>query len=610
MTAATDLLDLATLDEFAPAAANASIWTNNLAALREVDPALAAQLAQVLVPDHWRLALALDGGPTWRTERAGDPPLWLGGTAAPRTRALAFLAEFRAVDRSPALPTIAAGAEVAVLLDRLPGHLAVFVFETDWAALAAVLRIHDLASAISRRRCVLIAPGRELDGLREVLASEPGLLPPANLLVPFYVSEQRVDGLRALCEQVHAEVAARRAQAIAELSAAPRAGKPADPAAPRVAILSLAPNPAYAALARSLELEAVALGWPVLRCGLDTPQDGHALAHCGALATFQPEVTICVNHRQNLPIGELARTCVWVLEPIRAGHDSLLGDATLLAATPTVGATLREAAPGPGRVLDWFFAVDESPTTDPTSELTPPLLVADLPDDRPEACGIDQPTHKQLWAELRRRASAAWESGRASRAEPLLLSAERATGIDVRDPDHRARMIDAIGRALIPAAVLHGICSQLAADSVAFQIIGGGWDRLTQPPAPVRGASILELPRRGAELRPIAVVVVSCGDPLSPAVLRAAYLGWPLLLLDPGGKSLGWGLGNVLQPGVHFQPLADRAELRAALAEIARDPSAAEARARRSRAHLAARHTYRRRLEQLRDLLNLAEREA
>jgi len=139
---------LARCDDVQVARLCASTWPDNLAALRELQPALAQQLEQTPLPQNWRAVQALDGGITFRTEPPGQAPTWLAASAAPITRANALLADFRPGDKNPALPSIAGGAELTLLLRHLPTHKAVFVFESELAALAAVLRVVDLLSLI------------------------------------------------------------------------------------------------------------------------------------------------------------------------------------------------------------------------------------------------------------------------------------------------------------------------------------------------------------------------------------------------------------------------------------------------------------------------------
>ena len=167
---------------------------------------LLAELEQLALPAHWRPAAALDGSLTYRTDAAGEQPAWLGGAAAPRARADGLLVGFQPGDYNPSLPEIAAGAELQLLLSRLPYYQAVYVFGTEFTSLAAVLRVCDLSSAISAGRCVFVPPGREEAFLREHLAAHPGLLHPGNIVVLPGVADERIQGLCRICERVARDV--------------------------------------------------------------------------------------------------------------------------------------------------------------------------------------------------------------------------------------------------------------------------------------------------------------------------------------------------------------------------------------------------------------------
>jgi hypothetical protein len=170
-------------------------WSENLAALARHQPELADRLRATALPPYWRCVRALCGSPSYQIQKPGEPVVWLAGSSAPRTRATSFLGGFHVQDKNPGLPSIAAGCEVGLLLERLPPWVAVFVFEEDISALTAVLRIMPVAQALSSQRLILVPPPPAdaeafLDGL---LDREPGLLPPANLLRLPGVSAERVE---------------------------------------------------------------------------------------------------------------------------------------------------------------------------------------------------------------------------------------------------------------------------------------------------------------------------------------------------------------------------------------------------------------------------------
>jgi len=633
--------DLARLDACRPATLDPQVWTSNLAALSAQQPALAAELRPVVLPDTWRPAFALDGFLTFRLEAPGGPPEWLGQTAAPRTRAQALLKEFDAADRNTALPVIGAGAELLHLLARLPAHLAVFVFETDVRALAAVLRIADLAAEIGRGRCIFVPPdsssglgaGREIEFLTELLDAHPGLMPPGNILLPDLLSPARIERLRLACEEVGREVGQRRAKRLHELAAgaeraadfSPR-GLEAAPR-PRLALLSLVPDARTHAIAGCVERAARSLGWDVLLRVTADPRSVHVLAHCDALIRFQPTITLCVNHlRAALPLPPRGRTCAWLLDEAAVPAQLPDDDTLYLAASPRVADALRRAGARADTLLDWFWGCEAGPDDEPAGQPeNTVLLIADLPPEQPEAYGVRQPTHKRLWSHLRGIAAKLWQTPTVLETEKVLERGERESGVELRDRVLRDDMLRLIARALVPGVALEQIAAALVGESAQVLVLGRGWERLAGGGAKsnfaplggvkVLGGDLFDLPDRGAGLRPLACIFAGQRDPLGPTLLYAAARGWPLVLHCPGSRGLqsarsrgrgssGGALGDVLRPAQHFEPFSGLPELRRAVHALRDAPQAAAQRAARARRQVREHHSYARRLEELAAVLH------
>ncbi len=604
-------VDLSSLDNDRPVTLDPRVWQSNLDALAAEQPGFADALRVVSLPESWRPALALDDFVTHRIEKPGQPAAWLGGTAAPVTRAAALLEQFVPAGNNLALPVIAAGAELRFLLERLPRHMAVFVFETDLMALAAVLRIQDFSTAIAEGRCVLVPPGREIASLSKLMGIQPGLLPPGSILLPDLVPAARIDQIRTVCEQVHAETDRRRSARLAELVAAPRADSASPAAQPRLAILALTPHSATRAVAADVERAARGLGWEVMYRCVAGPRGVHPLVHCEALAEFRPSLTLCMNHLGSLlPVVPSGVMCTW-FHSVAAVPAELPDDGTLyLAASPAVADALRRAGAGPDAVLDWYWACVESAQSpeDASAAGNTVILVGDLPDHRPEIHGVKQGTHERLWEQLRVTAGQAWDTPRILRPDRLLDQAQRECGVALTEASLLETMVQLVERAIVPAAVLERLARALAGEAVEVLALGRGWERLSGPGIRPLAADLFDLPDRGADLRPLACVIAAGGDVLSPTLLHAASMGWPLLVHNLGGQSLVPALGDVLQPERHFDLFADLAGLRRALRSLREAPPAVLRRAERARRHVHEHHSYRRRLLEL--VAFLSERSA
>ncbi len=596
-----DELQLATLD---PAA-----WSANLAALAVQEPALAEELRAAVLPDHWRPAIAVDGFTTFRIEEPGAPAAWLGQTAAPLTRARSRLGAFDPAGKNPALPTCGAGAELDYLLTRLPAHVAVFVFEADLRVVAAVLHTHDWSAAIGAGRCIFVPPDHEYSFLTTLMATCPGLLPPGEILLPDLAPATRIAELRALGERLHRETSERRNMALAELGgprgllASPSTTAALSPTAtPRLALLALRPQPLAIRAAECLARAADRLGWPALHRATTAPHSVHPLAHCRALAEFRPDVTIYAGGpTPRLPLTVPGPNCVWLLDELDSRAE-LPDDSTLyLAASPTIAAGARRSGVREENLLDWYWGCEAAPAVSaPSAPAAAILVVADLPDPRPETCGIQRSTHQKLWAQLGTVVAQAWETPRILEPAKLLVHAEHRCQVEIRDPAMRESLLRLIERVLIPAVALEHIIYVVAAADFEVLSVGRGWERALEAHVRPLAASLFELPHGSGDSCPSACIWGGWHDLLHPALLHAAACGWPLLIHAPGGRSLTAALGSVLRPQQHLEPFADRSGLRRCLESLRTRPEVWRARAEKARLHVLQHHTYERRLQDLR----------
>lgn len=598
MTPAAPPLELAQLDAERSATLADRTWTANLQALAVEQRELAEELRQAALPAHWRPVHALDGFITYRLEPPGAPPQWLGGCAAPLLRARAVLENVDPAGRNPGLASIGTGAELVTLLERLPKQLALYVFETELVRLAAVLRTQDFADAIQSGRCVLLPPGREAAQLQRLMKAQPGLMPPGNITLPDLVSPARVAELKTICEHVNAATAEERSRRIAQLRAQTRSARRA--AKPRLALFSLLPQPVAQAALEQVAQAGAGLGWPVLRAALSGPRTVDPLVHCAAAAEFGATLALFVNHLPALlPISPAGAVGVWFHSDAAVPAELPQGDVLYLAASPRVSAALERAGVPAAERADWFWACDDSalpPAVDPEG---PVLLVADLPDLRPEPYGVTQETHRRLWAHLREQAAKLWATPRIARADQLLVNAERTTGARLTETELRERLVRLIERVVIPGVVADHVARALATEGYPVAVLGRGWGALELPGVRVASADLQELASEENAVRPRACVSLSGRDPLNPALLHAAAAGWPLLLHELGGQPVMPALGGVLRAGQHFEPFADLAGLLRTLQLLREAPPNLRRRAERAREHVRQHHSYRCRLEEL-----------
>lgn len=582
MTASAPPTLPASLDLSPPAPLDPEIASANLAALRETQPDFADRLAAAQIPAHWRPVLSLDRHPAWRIENPGDPAQWLAGTAAPTTRAAGLLASVASDGNNIALSGIAAGAELAWLLNGMPPTTAVFVAETDLAALRAVLAMTDFSGAIRTGRVWFFS---DLETLIGICRENPGLLPPARLiLVPG--SADRLDMLKDTCRTAATAIDGQRQAALAGLRIAPR------DRTPRLAILAAAAQPAasLAAAARSIGVET---NLNVLA----TPLDVHPLHWVKTLAAFGPS---CLFHVKQppLPASSTAKCVSWMTAP-----DDVAAGEFWLGASPAICDALRRRAAQtspPPRVSEWFWAADEPPPA-PSPEGPPALVIlADLPAADQRSCGIQQPTHKLIWKQMLALGPRLAREPELLEADALLTRGQQAAGISITDPTVRAALREVTAARLIPALAARTIEEAACALGQRVVTIGAGWDRPAERCANAAltqvYSTIGDVP---SALRVTACVVINAGDPLSPALLAAAIRGWPLLMQTSDRAGLRRGLGGVLGEE-HYLTFQAAAELKTLLG----DATSLARRGARAAEHVRQHHTWDHRLRTLLRLID------
>ncbi len=578
---------LAFLDQSAPLTLDPGIRDRNLAALREHDAALADALSDVKLPADWRPVTALDDSHTFQLGPS-DEPRWWQGSALPRNRAAALISSFKAGTGNITLPGSGTGAELRRLLECFPAHVAVFVFEPNPIHLAALMQLHDLTAPLAQRRCFLFAGTDHRSALQELLTKEVGLLPPGNILRLPGSDDAWLATVQTTCEWAHRSVAEQREPILRTLAPEPPAND-----APRRAIAAIsfttdarlrAAVTAFGAATNTDEQQSHA-------SILGDPTEAHLLIHAQRLVAARPDRILCGDLRPAaLPKPFRALAAEWHLS--HAATPPELDTNTHYAATPRIQQHLVTAGLTDVRSL-WFAADERLPAgrLDLTGSV---VLLGDLPDASAEACGIEQPTHRQLWSQAGQVLRKHWQEPRAAQPEAILRQAEHATGLAIRDPATRPRFVRLIGFVLAPAILWEQLLATFLSQC-EVSAIGRGWRRLAEPVA-VWGEH-LSLGQIDPEAGVRLAVALSQPDPLTADLVNAAALGWPILL-HAASPEVGRDLGGVLVPGQHLLTASAGKDIRS----LASDPQRAaklEQIATAAATHVRTHHTWRNRLAEL-----------
>ncbi len=628
---AAELVDLSALEQIRPAALDPATWLGNLEALRESQPDVAARVERAVLPAAWIPAAGLDGFLTWRVEERAAAPAWLSGSASPQVRAAGLLATYHGGEGNVALPTVASGAEAALLLARLPAHRAVLVFESDEAQLRAVLQTQQFGDAIRAGRLYFVDRTSDGRALEALLAAHVGLLPPAQLVGAGLVPPPLLNALSAMLESVALSVTSARNDLLRNRSTncgpqqngpqrnGPQQSGPQPPSAafpdrpshdptaalatesqtPRLAIISSSPDPDAAMAARAMARAAGELGWGATACCADAPRRVGALATARELDDFSPAIHLFLNDAAIADALVPARKSFVFLADANRIPQSFRSDCTYLLASPEIARRARQIAPPGARLREWYWAVEESPPSpaDRARESAASVwIVADLPAD--DAAGIDQPTHQQLWRAAAQ--AAARGAGRGElRSAALLAEAQRVCRLELADAVLRERMLGAIAERVIPAALLRASAERLRAGRVVG-VVGAGWEpwlaaatRRTVGDQGVCRPALIADSWRTAPWRdtPACFVFLDGGDPLHPALLTAALHGRVVILCESASR-LNDRLGGVLCAPEHVAAVTSPENLPESLLASASIVAPA-------RKHLLANHTWPRRLSRI-----------
>lgn len=575
-------LPFAELDCFSPAQFPDSHWLENLAAVHSADAPLAEAMRQTVLPAHWRGARGLDGAATWRLEPEGAAPIWLAGAAAPTVRAEGLLSAYSRGEKNPALTAIGAGAEIALLLTQLGPLRALYVFLEELLTAAAVLRCYNFSEALQAGRLILLSPTAPRERLERQLAQAPGLAPPGELLPLPGAAPQRIDELKALCSDVLESIGRLRGAALRAL--AEQRGALELPTAPSALILSLSGDLALHALCSDLQVAAQEVGIAAREFSLRGPADVGPLARLERLRDFRASMTLAVGRAAvpvNPPDGLLLHwnTDAYALCPLDEPRMHL-------AASPQIADALRAAGVADERLLDFYWALksDEFPPPAPAPASPVVYLIGDVPNDTPEACGIDQTTHKLLWKTIAIEVESLWERETIGRAPRVLEIAERRCGVRLRDEAIRARFCRILQGVLIPAVSLRTIHRRLLDAGINVVTHGLGWRESRMGIG--EAAGMIRWPENIAT--PSAAIFAGRPDPLTPALLRAAARGWRVLLHEPAGAAQ---LGDVLRSHTHYGSFVDWSELKKQAQSATPSPGEIKRRE-RAREHLWRSHRY------------------
>lgn len=576
MIRAMSAIAVAHLDSPTPIARDDAFFSANLATMRVTQPDIASWL-EAAGDGGWFRTHGLDGSVT--AARKTDAGVeWLDRTPIPVTRAHATLRNVAAGDRNYALATPGSGAEIELLLSRFATHQALFVIADDPSRVRAILALRDHASDIRRARLLFVQAPRMQDELLSMLRTHEGLLVPAALLATPPTDADWTRRVTAALQHVAAQIGTERATAADALRIRP----PAPDRTTRVAVLALQPDSTDHALAVRLTEELSHAGIAAMLAALDGPLHAHSRVHERAIAAFAPTITLAINHPPMFSATANARKFRWQVA-LPTANESF--DPTILtfAGTPTVEQQLLQHGVRRDRTRPAYIG---PPTAVLDRDVAPVdascvAIVGDWINDDAAAAGIRQPTHRQLWQHARdlldRGAIGENDLGGAA----LLKIAQREQRVTIDEPSIRDEFVAALDNILIPAWATRATATALQTTGARLLAIGKGWNARLAKPNFEHHATLDAMERLNT--RPRLAVVTHWRDPLAPAAVWSAGLGWPLLFVGVARR-----IHAAVKPILRESDLLITAAPTQLPTLLARDATHAR-RAESARAHLASR---------------------
>jgi hypothetical protein len=466
-------------------------YRRNLAALAGFQPDVAAAVEATVIPPHVHPAAGRDGSDTFLFRSESGRPRWFGGSSMPTISAPETLAGFLSDGRNLALPGVCTGLEPLVVAGRMPQHTALFVLERSALHLKLAMQLYDYASWISAGRFVFVL-GRNGDlaeGLYTFFQQHPGFELPTQLLTSVARKVSEIAELQTLLEQAGRAVSELHAGFVRkEVETLRRRRFGPLPNPPRIAVLGLDPRPVSLEHARRIARGLAELGWPYELCIPDSPCRCHVAARLQTVSGVSADLVIMVSgiagSMSALLPEELPVACWYLPEAVvqAINPEELRPSHTVFACAQSIHDALLRAGV-PGECIEHCGPAADSATHHPVS--LPPgdtgparmdvAVLADLPDDRPEACNIDLASHVTLWRALQEVVRREADRYHPDIAPELLDEAQRRCGTTVEDSKIREHFVGLLRTRIAPAVIARVAVEALNAERYVLGIWGSNW---------------------------------------------------------------------------------------------------------------------------------------
>ncbi|UCE61223.1 MAG: hypothetical protein JSU63_05635 [Phycisphaerales bacterium] len=548
-------------------------YSKNLAALRDLQPDVAAIVDATPVPPSVKPATGRDGSNTFQIESGDGRMTWFGGSSMPTVSASEVFSGFVSDGRNVLLPGVLTGTEPLTIADKLPIHSAVFVVAEHPWHIKLALHLYEYADYIAAGRIVFILAHDIVASVCNLVGANPGYELPARLLTVPQRSQIEMATLQKQMEsagEAATAVYARVVEDCAERIRSRRFG--VLPPQPRVAVLGMDARPDSFDQACRVARALRKLGWPHELCIPDAPSRCHMAARIQVIDRLSAELVLLINGgssrlREVLP-QELP-VVSWYLPgthiPVVSAEGLGLGDRVFVSYGSAVEvpspATL-DAEPvvrcevGADDVT--FRSLEQSNGVSLIQDVDVAILM-DLPDDREEACDVSLASHKALWSSLRKLLLQNVDRYRHELAGELVDLAQRNSGVKLEDAAMRAHFVGLLRSRIAPAGLARADTKSTVSSGFRVGIWGANWHETGDSGQSWRGA----IPRNeelNRLFQSVGVVLIPlCSAATIQMALDALAAGVRVLCRAPDDpfESAFPGLSS-LAPHLHFYRTAHK----------------------------------------------------
>jgi len=477
------------------------IYGRNLAALQATQPSVALAVNAVPIPHGIEETVGRDGTRTFLLTDDAGRRTWFGGSSMPSVSAPEMFSNLSGDGGNMSLPGILTGFEPLVIGERLPRHCAVFVVEENPSCLKLAMHLYDYSTLLESGRLAFVLSDDLTVRLVEFFEHHPGYTLPTQMFTVPQRSPAQIAVLQRRFEQAGEAVISVQARVVESCAEAIRRRTLGRlPALPHVALLSVDPSAINLENARRIERALNRLGGVCEVCVPDVPDKCHVAARIQAIERASADLVLILNGSagamrplipRQLPVAAryFAGAGITPILLSQVGpHDMFFGSSTsqckalVAAGAPPTAVALCE--PGADDVLFHPFPSPDDERVSPRASIA---VLMDLPDDRPEACGINLPSHVSLWQALKETTQERVDHYEVKIAEELLDAAQRASGTTLIEPASREQFLSFLRTRIAPATRAQADGKALMEAGYIVAVWGENW------PATGTGAD----PRRG-----------------------------------------------------------------------------------------------------------------